>query len=61
MSREMKVISFKIPVDLLKELDQAALELGTNRSAILRSLVEEFLRKKKRQPEPFIGRGIKIW
>ena len=61
MSGEMKVISFKIPVDLLKELDQAALELGTNRSAILRSLVEEFLRKKKGQPEPFIGRGIKIW
>jgi metal-responsive CopG/Arc/MetJ family transcriptional regulator len=61
MYRGMKVVSFKISDDLLRELDQVVLELETNRSALLRYLVEEFLRKKRMQPKPHIGRGIKIW
>jgi metal-responsive CopG/Arc/MetJ family transcriptional regulator len=61
MCRGMRVVSFKIPDDLLRELDQVVLELETNRSALLRSLIEEFLRKKKGQIKPHIGRGIKIW
>jgi metal-responsive CopG/Arc/MetJ family transcriptional regulator len=61
MYRGMRVVSFKIPEDLLKELDQVALELETNRSVILRYLVEEFIRAKNAKQRPHIGRGIKIW
>jgi len=61
MYERMKTVSFKISEDLLKELDRMALELDTNRSVILRSLVEELVRTKNAKPRPHIGRGIKIW
>ncbi len=43
--RRVRVVTFKVDVDTLREIDRVAEELGMNRSELIRKAVLEFISK----------------
>ncbi len=44
----MKVVSFKIDVDLLKEVDRVAKAMNVSRSTVIRAALEKYLESIRR-------------
>ena len=45
--RKVKVVTFKLDIDTLRELDEVAERLGMSRSELIRRALEDFIRERK--------------
>ena len=44
--KKIKVVTFKLDVDILRELDEMAESMGVSRSELIRKAIEDFLRRR---------------
>ncbi|MCE4611357.1 MAG: ribbon-helix-helix domain-containing protein [Desulfurococcales archaeon] len=44
--KRVKVVTFKLDVDILREVDEIAESLGMSRSELIRKAIEDFIRRK---------------
>jgi metal-responsive CopG/Arc/MetJ family transcriptional regulator len=54
----MRILSFKLPVDLDEALEDIARSRGTSRSAIVHEALESYVKGKRRSATPLAGQLV---